>query len=154
MKVCIFLLVVWLAGMWVKPTAGGIKLLSAAKWGTRVNKAGRVGKLGEISLKSTLGVLSMAGSLALFSAIESALQPDDIVGHQWLQAQKEEWQYEMWPFYHKPFAIAGVIIMLMILSGGGLGLRARMRRQDERKRTQQQIDKEEETEKEDVDEEV
>ena len=90
MKASLLILVVGLAAMWVKPTAGGIKPLSAAKWGMRVNKAGRVGKLGEISLKSTLSALSMAGSLALFSAIKSALQLDDVIGHQWLKQQKEE----------------------------------------------------------------
>ena len=82
MKAWTSLLMIGLMGLWVKPTVCGIKSSSAAKWGSRVNKAGRVGKLGEISLKSTHRALSMASSLALFSAIESALQPDDIVGHQ------------------------------------------------------------------------
>ena len=46
------LLMVGLMGLWVKPTVSGIKPSSGAKWGARVNKAGRVGKFGEISLNS------------------------------------------------------------------------------------------------------
>ena len=100
MKVCTFMLLIWLVVMFVRPTEGGVKPLSAAKWSMKVLKVGKMGKLGEMSLKSTLGALIMAGSLALFSAIESGLQPDDIIGHEWLQAQKQEWEYKMRPFYH------------------------------------------------------
>ena len=67
------LLVMGLMGLYVQPTVCRLKPSVAAKWSNRVGKALSVGKLGEISLKSTLGALSMAGSLALFSAIEAAL---------------------------------------------------------------------------------
>ena len=79
MKVCTFLSVIWLMGMMVWLLEGGIKPMSAARWSTKVSKAGKLGKLCELSLKSMLGALSMAGSLALFSAIESALEPDDTI---------------------------------------------------------------------------
>ena len=94
--------------------------------------------MGEISLKSTLGALSMVGSLALISAIEAALQPNNVVGHQWLQQQKEEYIYQMRPMHKKPGVIAGAIIMFLILTGGGLGWRSSR----SRKRTQQQTDNE------------
>ena len=60
-------------------------------WGKSVAQASKAGHLGKMSLKSTLSVLSMAGAMALFSSIDSALAPDDLLGHQWLASKKAEY---------------------------------------------------------------
>ena len=73
----------------------------------------------------------MAGSLALFSVIKAQLEPEDKIGHQWLEAQKQQWEFDQRPLYRKPFAIAGTIVMLLIIMGGGFGLRSRRRKRDE-----------------------
>ena len=63
-------------------------------WASKLASAKNTGKLGEMSLKSSLSVLSMAGAMALFSSIEAALQPDDIAGHKWLEAEHAKYLEE------------------------------------------------------------
>ena len=120
--------------------------MTAARWSSKVLKAGKLGKLGEMSLKSTLGALSMVGSLVLFSAIEASIEPDDMIGHEWLKAQKQQWQEDQRPFYRKPFTIGGTGVILMILAAGGLRLRTRKRRKEESRRVVQQEEEKEDEE--------
>ena len=94
-------------------------------WGKSITWASKAGKLGELSLKSTLSMLTMAGVMALFTSIETALAPDDLVGKQWIAAQKAEYLKEMGElnWYRKLWTILGAIICLMIITvGGSLGL--------------------------------
>ena len=42
-------------------------------WNNKTVSAKKMGKLGDMSLKSTLSVLLMAGAMALFASIEQAL---------------------------------------------------------------------------------
>ena len=95
--------------------------------GARIASASKAGKIGEMSLKSSLSVLSMAGAMALFLSIESALQPDDIAGHKWIEAECAKYLDEVarkepgW--FRKPWTISGSIIcFLIIFSGGSLGI--------------------------------
>ena len=90
MKVIPFLTFVWMLGIMCSISEGGVKPMTAARWSSKVLKAGKLGKLGEMSLKSTLGALSMVGSLVLFSAIEASIEPDNVIGHKWLKAQKQQ----------------------------------------------------------------
>ena len=64
-------------------------------WGQSVAQVSKAGQLGKMSRKSTLSVLSMAGVMALFSSIDSALVPDDLLGHQWLASEKADNLAEM-----------------------------------------------------------
>ena len=56
-------------------------------WSNKIVSAKKMGKLGDMSLKSTLSVLSMAGAMALFASIEQALQPGDTEGLQWVKRE-------------------------------------------------------------------
>ena len=122
--------------------AGIMKMGARPKpWGTGVTRASRAGRLGQMSLKATLASLSMAGSMALFASIESALAPDDFVGRQWLAEQKAEYLREMnesnW--YSKPWTISGAIICFLIISiGGSLGIRCSKNRKMESETKNQQ----------------
>ena len=118
----------------VTALACGLQPLAKAKWGAKVGKAAKAGRLGELSLKSTLGALSMAGSLALFSTIESALEPSDMIGYAWLEREKQEYLEEMKLWYRKPMWLSGVVIMfIIIMAGGGVGLRRWKRKAQEEK---------------------
>ena len=69
----------------------------------------------------------MAGAMALFSSIESALAPDDLLGRQWLATEKANYLTEIAErepgWYAKPWTISGSIICFVILfSGGSLGI--------------------------------
>ena len=97
-----------------------------SKVGAKIGRASKAGCLGEVSLKSTLSVLTMAGSLALFNTIESALAPDDVVGRAWLEQEKAEYMEQMWPWFKKPWTWSGIIVMVLIMTvGGGLGFRSK-----------------------------
>ena len=103
-------------------------------WGVRVAKASRARKLGEISLKTTLSMLSMVGSMALFSSIEQALAPDDLVGRQWIASEKAAYLKEMaaGSWFQKPWTIYGCVICLLIMTcGGSLGWRATRHKKEE-----------------------
>ena len=68
----------------------------------------------------------MAGSLALFSTIESALAPNDVVGRAWLKQEKAEYLEQMRPWFKKPWTWSGIIVMALIMTvGGGLGFQSR-----------------------------
>ena len=97
------------------------------EWGKSVAQASKAGRLGKMSLKSTLSILSMAGAMALFSSIDSALAPDDLLGCQWLASEKADYLAEMAKcepsWYSKPWTISGSIICFAIMFvGGSLGL--------------------------------
>ena len=124
--------------------AVGLMPLSKAKWGAKVGQASKAGRLREVSLKSTLSVLTMAGSLALFSTIENALAPDDTVGRAWLENEKAEYLETMCPWFKKPFTLAGIIVMVLIITiGGGLGVKSRRsKKKVEEEREDEQMDEE------------
>ena len=96
-------------------------------WGSSLVQVSKAGKIGKMSLKGTLSVLSMAGAMPPFSSIESALVPDNLLGCQWLAAEKAKYLSEMASkelgWFQKPWSISGSIICMVILcSGGGLGI--------------------------------
>ena len=96
-------------------------------WGKSVAQASKAGRLGKMSLKSTLSVLSMAGAMVLFSSIDSALAPDDLLGRQWLASEKAEYLAEMAKrepsWYSHSWTISGSIICFTIMFvGGSLGI--------------------------------
>ena len=96
-------------------------------WSSKITKSKQLGKLGDLSLKSTLSVLSMSTAMVLFSQIEQALQYNgDVEGLELLKGQKQSYLNDlsvMDPLMARPWTISGSIICVLILfSTGSLGL--------------------------------
>ena len=71
---------------------------------------------------------------------------NDVLGHEWLRAQKKQWEEDQIPAYKKPFVIGGTCVIFMILAAGGLRWRRQRSRKDVRERTVEQEEKDEEEE--------
>ena len=48
-----------------------------------------------------------------------------MIGHAWLEKEKQEYMEEMKPWYRKPMMLSGAVIMFIIISRGGLGIGTR-----------------------------
>ena len=74
----------------------GRRGLSGSSWANKIANSKKLGRFGDMSLKSTLSVLSMAGAMALFASIESSLlQNGDTEGLEWLKKEKEAYLNEI-----------------------------------------------------------
>ena len=113
-------------------------------WSNKITKSKQLGKLGDLSLKSTLSMLSMSAAMVLFSQIEQALQYNgDVEGLEWLKGKKQSYLNDlsvMDPLMAMHWTISGSIICVLILfSTGSLGLchcrnrRMRMQQREERR---------------------
>ena len=84
--------------------------------GAKIAQASRVGKLGQLTLKSTLGALSLTASMALFDALQSAMeQKGNSLGLQWLAREKSEYLADTDPIWKRPSAVGGCFVMIFII---------------------------------------
>ena len=118
--------------------------LGSSSWTSKIAKSKKLGRLGDLSLKSTLSILSMSAAMVLFSQIEQSLQYNgDVEGLEWLKREKQSYFNNlsiMDPWMSKPWTISGSIICILILfSTGSLGLchcrnrRMRIQEREERR---------------------